>query len=100
MITAIRRCLKAEGGAPYGEFAGVRIIKLTKGSRKTFTAIMEKGETGCYVGYVPSLSGCFTQAGTLGKLVANIREVIGICFGLKKRFEKTEFVGVQIIEVK
>jgi len=95
----IKRCLKVESGTPYGEFVGVRVLN-PQNSRKTITVLMEKGETGDYVGYVPSLSGCFTQAGTLEKLAKNIEEVIEICFGLKKTFEKAKFVGMQIVEVK
>ncbi|MBI4167497.1 MAG: type II toxin-antitoxin system HicB family antitoxin [Candidatus Aenigmarchaeota archaeon] len=95
----IKRCLKVEGGTPYGEFVGVRILN-PQNFRKTFIVLIEKGETGAYVGYVPSLSGCFTQAGTLEKLVKNLEELIEICFGLKKTFEETKFVGMQMVEVK
>ena len=62
------------------------------------TYIIEK-DGKYYMANVPSLAGCFTQAGTIKKLMKNTQEVIGICFGLKKEFERTEFMGVEAIEV-
>lgn len=96
---AIRRCLKLEGGTPYGEFVGIRTLS-PKRFRKTFIALIEKGGPKTYVGYVPSLSCCFTQAENLEKLIKNLEEVVEICFDLKKRFEETELIGVEAVEVK
>jgi predicted RNase H-like HicB family nuclease len=44
--------------------------------RRRFTAIIELDEDGCYVGSVPELPGCHTQAQTLKTLMERIREVI------------------------
>jgi predicted RNase H-like HicB family nuclease len=44
--------------------------------RRRFTAIIELDEDGYYVGSVPELPGCHTQAQTLKTLMERIREAI------------------------
>jgi len=43
---------------------------------RRFTAIIELDEDGYYVGSVPELPGCHTQAQTLKTLMERIREAI------------------------
>jgi predicted RNase H-like HicB family nuclease len=43
---------------------------------RRFTAIIELDEDGYYVGSVPELPGCHTQARTLETLMERIREAI------------------------
>jgi predicted RNase H-like HicB family nuclease len=44
---------------------------------KIFTAVVEKcGDTGLYVGYVPSFPGAHSQGESLDELNRNLREVI------------------------
>jgi predicted RNase H-like HicB family nuclease len=46
----------------------------------TFTAQIEKdSETGLYIGYIPSLPGAHTQAGSLDELHKNLEEVASLC---------------------
>jgi len=46
---------------------------------KEFTVIIEKDEDGYYVGSVPELKGCHTQAKSLYELMERMREVILLC---------------------
>jgi len=43
---------------------------------REFSVIVEKDEDGWYVGRVPELRGCHTQAKSLDKLMIRIREAI------------------------
>ncbi len=95
---AIKRHIKTDGCPDRIDFVGVRLLKIAGRKHSVFTVAMEK-DGKYYVANIPSLAGCFTQAKTIEGLIKNIKEVIGICFELKKAFEKTEFVGVGMIEV-
>ncbi|MCM8808479.1 MAG: type II toxin-antitoxin system HicB family antitoxin, partial [Candidatus Omnitrophica bacterium] len=59
---------------------------------------------GWYIGKVPDLPGCHTQAKTIPQLLDRIREAIQLCLDVnrkqRKKFVSGEFVGVQQIEVK
>ncbi len=44
-----------------------------------FTILIEKDEDGVYVGSVPALKGCHTQAKTVEELLPRIKEVIELC---------------------
>lgn len=61
-----------------------------------FTILIEKDEDGIYVGSVPALKGCHTQAKTVEELLPRIREAIELCLEVEKdEFFQNEFVGVQ-----
>ncbi len=47
--------------------------------RKVFDVIVERDEDGRYVGTVPQLPGCHTQARSLDTLLKRIREAIQLC---------------------
>jgi predicted RNase H-like HicB family nuclease len=49
-----------------------------KPTRK-FTVVIERDEDGYYVGTVPALRGCHTQAKTLDLLMKRMREVVELC---------------------
>ena len=49
-----------------------------RNSRK-FTVVIERDEDGYYVGSVPSLPGCHTQAKTLDTLMKRVREAVQLC---------------------
>ena len=62
---------------------------------RTYTAVIERcPDTGLYVGYVPGFPGAHTQAATLDKLDANLREVVELLLesGEEPKLE-AEFVG-------
>ena len=46
---------------------------------KQFRVIIERDEDGLFVGVVPALPGCFTQAKTLQELMERIRDAIQLC---------------------
>jgi predicted RNase H-like HicB family nuclease len=46
---------------------------------KEFYVVIEKGEDGIYIGEVPQLKACYSQAETIDELMQNIREVIEMC---------------------
>lgn len=48
-------------------------------SHREFSVVIEKDAEGWYVGSVPALSGCHTQARSLDILKQRIREAIAVC---------------------
>ncbi len=44
--------------------------------QREFSVVVERDEEGFYVGSVPTLPGCHTQAGSLDELMIRIREAI------------------------
>ncbi len=74
--------------------------KRTRGARH-FNVVIERDESGCYVGSVPELSGCHSQAKSLDTLMQRIREAIELCLEVQKAAGSSggEFVGVQRISV-
>ncbi|HEV7225510.1 MAG TPA: type II toxin-antitoxin system HicB family antitoxin [Pirellulales bacterium] len=67
---------------------------------REFSVVIERDEEGYYVGSVPALPGCHTQARSLDELMDRVREAIALY--LEVRAEETnelEFVGVQGVSV-
>lgn len=78
--------------------SGWRRIKL-KPKRK-FTVVIERDDEGYYVGTVPALRGCHTQAKNLDTLMKRVREVIELCLEDQNgEVGSVELVGVQQITV-
>ena len=77
-----------------------------KNNHKTiyhFPVIIEKDESGYYIGKVPSLKSCYTQAKTLPELYKRLNEVVGLCLDVEKdvfknKVKQNEFIGVQQLE--
>ena len=46
---------------------------------REFDVVVEQEEAGHYVGSVPALPGCHTQARSLAELMDRIREAIALC---------------------
>ncbi len=70
-----------------------------------FPVIIEKDEHGYYVGKVPSLRSCYTQAKTLPELYKRLHEVVGLCLEVeqklfKEKIPQNEFVGVHKFEFR
>ena len=68
-----------------------------------FPVIIEKDEMGYYIGKVPALRSCYTQAKTLPELYKRLNEVVGLCVEVEKKdftgkIEQNKFVGVQQLE--
>ncbi len=67
---------------------------------RKFTVVIERDEEGYYVGTVPALPGCHTQARKLDTLMRRIREVIELCLEDGSGGSRSlELVGVQQISV-
>lgn len=64
---------------------------------REFDVVIERDSEGYYVGSVPALRGCHTQAKSLDTLMERLREVIELCLEVEgsDRLESLEFVGVQ-----
>jgi len=65
--------------------------------REEFTVIIERDEEGLFVGTVPSLRGCHTQARSLDELMERIKEAIQLCLEVEGDLapEQLQLVGVQ-----
>ena len=67
------------------------------------SVIIEKDESGYFVGTVPSLRSCYTQAKTLPELYARLQEVVSLSLEVEQKlFKQTvkpnQFVGIQNLE--
>jgi len=66
---------------------------------KEFTVIIERDEEGFFVGTVPSLRGCHTQARSLDELMERMKEAIQLCLEVEGELalEQLQLIGVQKI---
>ena len=68
---------------------------------RAFHVIIERDEEGFYVGSVPELKGCHTQARSLDQLMQRIKEAIELCLeAAVEEAEPIEFLGVQRVFVE
>ncbi len=65
-----------------------------------YTIVVEKGENGLFIAYVPSIPGCHTQAKTIPQLMERVKEAIELCLecGIKPQ-TNASFVGVRTVEL-
>jgi predicted RNase H-like HicB family nuclease len=69
-------------------------------NQRTFTVVIERDQDGYYVGTVPSLPGCHTQARTLDTLIKRMREAVELCLESEEPKQGSlELVGVQQISI-
>ncbi|MCD6449627.1 MAG: type II toxin-antitoxin system HicB family antitoxin [Thermotogaceae bacterium] len=70
--------------------------------KKAFTAIIEYDpETKQYIGIVPNVSGVHTVGNTIEEVRKNLKEVLELVLEeTKEEIENTEFVALEMIEVK
>lgn len=69
--------------------------------KRELNVIIEKDAEGWYVGSVPELKGCHTQARSLDELMERMKEAAELCF--EAQGEETtyiEFIGVQRLAVE
>lgn len=67
---------------------------------RKFSVIIERDAEGYYVGTVPALKGCHSQARSLDELMIRIREAAELCLEAQgDSLEPLDFVGVQTISV-
>ncbi len=66
----------------------------------TFPIIIEQDEDGWYVGIVPDIKGCHTQARTLSELDKRLKEAIKVCLEAdKSQVSQNTFVGVHQVQI-
>ena len=78
-------------------------MKLDTKKFVNFPVIIEKDKSGLFVGVVPSLRSCYTQAKTLPELYKRLQEVVSLSLEVEKKLFKTsikpnQFIGVQNME--
>jgi predicted RNase H-like HicB family nuclease len=67
--------------------------------KREYNVIIERDSDGYYVGDVPSIKGCHTQAKSLDELIVRIKEVIELCLEVEQDYIQNEFVGIQKVLV-
>ncbi|MSR85313.1 type II toxin-antitoxin system HicB family antitoxin [Candidatus Uhrbacteria bacterium] len=76
-----------------------------------YKVLIEKGEDGFYIGRVPTLPGCVTQAKTHELLIERIKEAIQLCLEVargdrhyRRKRElmayKPSFIGIEEVAVR
>jgi predicted RNase H-like HicB family nuclease len=86
---------------PMGPISGIMEIERERHlMTRDFSVIVERDSEGWYVASVPELSGCHTQANSLGKLMERIREAIELCLEVERAAPPQQFIGVQRISVE
>jgi predicted RNase H-like HicB family nuclease len=67
---------------------------------REYAVVIERDDEGFYVGSVPQLPGCHTQAGSLDELMERIHEAIALYLDAQEEPpQKLEFIGVQRVTV-
>ena len=62
--------------------------------------VIEQDEDGWYVGLVPDIKGCHTQARTLPQLEKRLQAAIKLCLSVEKgKVTQNKFIGVHQLEV-
>ena len=69
--------------------------------KREFTVVIERDEDGYFIGTVPQLKGCHTQAKSLDDLMDRMREAVQLCLEAEGELEggELQFIGVQRIAV-
>lgn len=67
--------------------------------KREFTVIIKKDENGYFVGTVPGLKGCHTQARSLDELMKRMKEAAFVCLEDEEDSTELQFIGVQRIAV-
>ncbi len=52
--------------------------------KREFTVVVERDEDGYFIGTVPQLRGCHTQAKSLDELMERMKEVASLCLEVEK----------------
>lgn len=65
---------------------------------RSYDVVVERDEEGWFVGSVPGLAGCHTQARTLEQLLERVREAIVLCLEASGG-AGTAFVGIRRVTV-
>lgn len=66
---------------------------------REFRVVIERDEEGWYIGSVPALPGCHSQARSLDVLMERVREAIEAYLDVEAAAPALDFVGVQRISL-
>jgi predicted RNase H-like HicB family nuclease len=78
------------------EFKGV---VMSQPKKREFHVVIEKDEE-FYIGSIPELKGCHTQAKSLDELMERIKEAAALCLEeYGQEYDGHEFVGVQKVAI-
>jgi len=73
---------------------------MPKRAKREFIVLIERDEDGFYVGTVPQLQGCYTQAKNLNTLMRRVREVIQLCLEEEgEPSDSSEFIGIHRVSL-
>ncbi len=67
---------------------------------KEFDVIIIEDETGGYIGFVPSLPGCYTQGDTLEDLMSNAKEAIDLYIETLEKDEKNDLLQQRVVGIQ
>ena len=56
--------------------------------KREFTVVIERDEDGYFIGTVPQLKGCHTQAKSLDELMERMKEAVSVCLEAEGEFLK------------
>lgn len=79
------------------------MIRKTKKTALSLPVIIERDEDGFYIGTIPGLKSCYTQAKSITELYRRLPEVVALCVKAERELFHTlpktnEFLGVQKLE--
>ncbi len=68
---------------------------------RQYTVIIERDNDGYFIGTIPELKGCHTQAKSLDVLLARIKKAASLCLEVENDLKENEleFVRIQRITV-
>ena len=58
--------------------------------KREFTVVIERDEDGYFIGTVPQLKGCHTQAKSLDELMERMKEAVSLCLEAEGELEEGE----------
>ena len=69
--------------------------------KNEYTILIEKDEDGDYVGSIPALPGCHSQAGSVDQLMERMEEAIALWLEVEQETDPSplEWVGIQRLAV-
>jgi predicted RNase H-like HicB family nuclease len=69
--------------------------------KKQYNVVIEQDEDDYYIGIVPELPGCHTQAKSLDQLRIRMKEAVELYLNIEKDVPKEiNFIGIQKIEIQ
>ena len=64
-----------------------------------FAVVIHADASGGFWGEVPALPGCYSQGETMGELLVNLREAIGVTLEVMREEGRTPEADVQVVEL-